>query len=1145
MPNQKLPWWRAALLAAGLACLVLAQTENRLQNSFTTPAPGEAPLRQLVEKYFEAYARGDLEGFLKLWSRNAEGMDTRRQVMQRNMATLKHTFSNLAVSRVKIEGDRATLRATAKRVSTTMTGQPVPSTEMSINFECVKEEGEWRFRRESSALGDFMNALSKVKTEAEGQALMEEEKDLGPESLQETLRAQAGRAFYQNNYPQALVMSKLVKSIAEQRGDKKELSNAWNGIGVASYLLKNYPAALEGYQQCLKLEEELGNKDKIAGTFLSIGHVYFVQNNYGTALEYYQKGLAGYEAIGKKVDMADALEHIGNAQYEQGQYDLAVETYQRSLSLRDEAKEKVKVAATLDRLGGLQYDQGHYTAALDYYQQALAKFQTIGDQQSIVRALHNVANIHYLQGDFGSALEFYHQSLGISEKAKYREGMSGTLFAIGLVRHLQGNLKQALEYYERCLTVREALDDKPGIAEVLTNLGGIHFWLAEYDQALEYFQRNKAVNEALGDKDKVAWTGLDMGMVYAARKDYEKALSYYQESRTQFEVLGDQAGIASIMLQVSTIHYAQEKYDSALALANQATAIANGPELFWHARFRAGKAYRKLEQPAAAGQAFEEAIKVIESQRGPSLGSKPEQRRLGVDKLMPYLAMVDLLISRGQEREAFAYAERAKAKTLLAMLQGGRANITKGLTAPEREQEQKLATELAALSTQIGREQQRESERRDPSILKGLIARGKQAQQNLETFRTKLFTTHPELKALRGEAPAVTLEQAFALIPDNKTALLEYVETEESLYCFVLSREPRNRKAAGGKGSGATLPAQLLAPALNVYEVEPDRFQVTAAATRFQQMVARHEDGFQELGRGLYDLLLRPAQEQLTGKTSLFIVPTGALWQLPFQALQPSEEHYLLEEQAVTFTPSLTALRVVTQQRSRGRNRAASAPTLIAFANPMLGKEEVERVKSVLGEVPLDALPETEKEVAGISQLYREHKVFVGTEASESRAKTEAGPYRVLHLAAHGLLNDAAPMYSHLLLTPTDEDGKEDGLLEAWEMMQWDLQAQIAVLPMCSSSTPGGNGNGMIGMSWALLVAGCPATLTSQWKVASESTTELMVEFHRNLSARARPTSAPISKAQAWRRAAMKLMQNGEYRHPFFWSGFWVMGDGF
>jgi CHAT domain-containing protein len=283
------------------------------------------------------------------------------------------------------------------------------------------------------------------------------------------------------------------------------------------------------------------------------------------------------------------------------------------------------------------------------------------------------------------------------------------------------------------------------------------------------------------------------------------------------------------------------------------------------------------------------------------------------------------------------------------------------------------------------------------------------------------------------------------------------------------------------------------------------------------------------------------------GKTSLMIVPAGALWQLPFQALQPAEDRFLLEEQAISFAPSLTALRTALQQRSRVRNRAQSAPTLLAFGNPALGKEEVERVKTAVEGISLEPLPETEQEVSGIGQLYRaeRRKVFVGAEASEARAKAEAGQARILHLAAHGLLNDAAPMYSHLLLAPTDEAGKEDGLLEAWEMMRWNLQSEIAVLPICAPPMRAGTGSGISGMAWAMLVAGCPTTLTSQWKVASESTTELMIELHRNLTARARAARAPVFKAQAWREAAIKLMQKSEFRHPFFWSGFWMVGDGF
>jgi CHAT domain-containing protein len=154
--------------------------------------------------------------------------------------------------------------------------------------------------------------------------------------------------------------------------------------------------------------------------------------------------------------------------------------------------------------------------------------------------------------------------------------------------------------------------------------------------------------------------------------------------------------------------------------------------------------------------------------------------------------------------------------------------------------------------------------------------------------------------------------------------------------------------------------------------------------------------------------------------------------------------------------------------------------------------------------------------------------------------KAEAGRYHVLHLATHGILNDAAPMYSYLLLSTTATPGNEDGLLEAWEVMRLDLKARLVVLSACETARGRiGAGEGVIGLSWALFVAGCPTTVVSQWQVESASTTELMLAFHRNLQ------PARVSEAEALRQAALQLLRSKSYRHPFFWAPFVVMGDGF
>ena len=133
-------------------------------------------------------------------------------------------------------------------------------------------------------------------------------------------------------------------------------------------------------------------------------------------------------------------------------------------------------------------------------------------------------------------------------------------------------------------------------------------------------------------------------------------------------------------------------------------------------------------------------------------------------------------------------------------------------------------------------------------------------------------------------------------------------------------------------------------------------------------------------------------------------------------------------------------------------------------------------------------------------------------------------------------------MYSHLVLAQGDKN--EDGLLEAWELMQLDLKADLAVLSACETARGRfGAGEGVIGLTWAMFVAGAPATVVSQWKVESASTRDLMLGFHRQPERR-RSAKAKVTKAEALRQAALKLMKNPETSHPFYWAGFVLVGDG-
>jgi len=216
----------------------------------------------------------------------------------------------------------------------------------------------------------------------------------------------------------------------------------------------------------------------------------------------------------------------------------------------------------------------------------------------------------------------------------------------------------------------------------------------------------------------------------------------------------------------------------------------------------------------------------------------------------------------------------------------------------------------------------------------------------------------------------------------------------------------------------------------------------------------------------------------------------------------------------------------------------ASPATLLALGNPALGAETLKRAALTLRDGKLDPLPEAEQEVKALGRLYgaTHSKIYIGTEAREDRVKNEAGRAKILHFATHGILNNASPMYSHLALA--DGGAGEDGLLEAWELMQLELHADLAVLSACETARGRfGAGEGMVGLSWAMFMAGVPSIVVSQWKVESAGTRDLMINFHRGLM-------SSETKSAALRQAALKVMKNPATSHPFYWGAFVLVGEG-
>jgi CHAT domain-containing protein len=892
--------------------------------------------------------------------------------------------------------------------------------------------------------------------------------------------------------------------------------------------------------------EQLGNKCFLAYTYYRIGAVDSSQGNTSRALQSYLLSKELFEEANASTDLLCVLSELADIHASMGDYQKAEDYSRKSLQLAESINTNKAgllpyhygIASALSTLGKVGMWKGDYNAALVNFQRSLSVWKELNREGSlysahIVNSLTFIGIIYQWLGDHMQALNHLNQALELAKSLADKERQAAVLANIAVLYIEQCDYAKASDLLNQNLRLFTELNNKREIASTLINMGVINQRLNKNEAALKEFQDGLKVAEEVAALDKVVTAQQGLGTVYYQKGKYPEALEWFDKAWILAQTLGDKIRMTELLWRKGQVYYSLGDYTKASGLADSAADLATKlrlPIMSYLALTLKGKAQRALKEVDLASESFLKSIQEVEHLRGLVAGGEKEQQLFFEDKLTPYHEMLSLLVEQNNSIEALKYAERSKARVLLDVLRNGRVRTNKSLSEQELTEERRLYGDMVSLNAQIRVERMRQQA--DESRIKELDALLQKARSAYEVLQSTLIAAHPEIKTRSGLLPPFDIKDLSTLVPDARTAVLEYVVTDEQTYLFVMAKDSARQKVE-----------------IRIYTVAIKRSDLSALVGEFRKQVANNHPGYRQSGRQLYELLVKPAQQDVVGTTTLCIIPDDLLWELPFQALQTDDGKYLLELSAVYYAPSLQVLsemkkRAVTlrtsavSKRTDGRD-AAFRPHLYAVGNPAINGELLARAQTVRN-TPFVSLPETEKEVKTIkSEVYgpEASSTRVGLAAREDAVKAEMHRYRIIHFATHGVLDDRSPLYSYLLLA-RGENSSEDGLLEAWELMNMDLKAEMVVLSACDTARGSvGAGEGMIGMTWALFVAGVPTTVASQWKVPSEATTKLMVAFHKN--------AKKVSKAEAWRQAALEMINDPRYRmKPFYWAGFVLVGYG-
>lgn len=280
------------------------------------------------------------------------------------------------------------------------------------------------------------------------------------------------------------------------------------------------------------------------------------------------------------------------------------------------------------------------------------------------------------------------------------------------------------------------------------------------------------------------------------------------------------------------------------------------------------------------------------------------------------------------------------------------------------------------------------------------------------------------------------------------------------------------------------------------------------------------------LSRELFKLLIGPVEADLNDKY-LVIIPDKILSLLPFAALSsPNTGKYLIQDYVMEIAPS-SSVFLKTTQVARNKETGTSE-RLLSVGNPQFDRNRFPSLSN---------LPDAAKEAEGIASLYDRPVLLTNRDATKDAVSRELKTSQVIHLALHSEIDERFPLRSKLVLA---KNGQAQDALSAFEIYQLDLpQAKLVVLSSCRTGAEKYyRGEGVISLARAFVSTGIPLVVASLWPVDSDSTTQLMIHFHK-LRRR-----EGLFAVDALRKAQLQMLQDNQsgFQHPYYWASFTMIG---
>ena len=746
----------------------------------------------------------------------------------------------------------------------------------------------------------------------------------------------------------------------------------------------------------------------------------------------------------------------------------------------------IALKAEADRLlkqGNQQYKISQFREALQSWEQALTIYRKIGNRQGEAISLGNLGNAYYSLGQYQKAIDFHQQYLEISREIGDRLGEAASLGNLGNAYHSLGQYQKAIDFYEQSLEIEREIGNPQGEAISLGNLGNAYDSLGQYQKAIDFHQQYLEISREIGDRLGEANSLGSLGNVYHSLGQYQNAIDFHQQFLEMAREIGYRQG-------------------ESIGLNNL------------------GNTLLKTNQLAEAETALRASIKIHETLRS-ELVNNDHKASIFETQVESYRLLQQVLVAQTRFDEALEISEMSRTRAFVELLQQ-----TLLTTPPQSPPYQ--GGEVDKSSAYHGEEVDKSSPYQWGEVDKSPPYQGEEVDKSPLTKWGLSESLPLKPPIAKGGLGGLSIPKIQQIARDRNSTIVEYsIILDAEIYIWVIqpngnithraaNLEPLNQQ-------NQTLKQIILKTRVSIGSKETDD---EGNKIQLEREYQPNQTGGYPLLQLLHQILIEPIIDLLPtdANNQIVFIPHYDLFLVPFVALQDSKNRYLIEDYTILTAPSIQVLEITREHQNRVRGLRQAA---LIVGDPTIDPKFKENPYKLN---QMSRAKEASEAIAAILGT----QAITGDNATKVAILDRMLNTRIVHLSAHGLLDDfqGFGIPGSIILAPSEKT--DDGSLNAAEILQLKLDSELVVLSACSTGRGKITGDGVVGLSRCFILAGVPSIIVSLWNMGVISAKLLMTQFYQNLA-------RGDNRAEALRCAM--LTTKARFPSPIAWAAFTLIGE--